>query len=185
MTPENRQRLIAIARKSLEAAVKGQPPPEVDERAEELRRPCGCFATLKTRGNLRGCLGNFISDKPLFQLVGEMARSSALDDPRFAGNRIRPEELDEVEIEISVLSPLEKTDDPMGIELGKHGIYIKRGLARGCLLPQVATEHGWSKEEFLACCCARKAGLSPEAWKDPGTEVFVFTAEIVREREGG
>ena len=163
--------------------MRGEPPPDVTADAEELLRPCGCFVTLKTRGNLRGCLGNFVSDKPLCQLVSEMARSSALDDPRFAKNRVRPEELDDVDIEISVLSPLEKIEDPMRIELGKHGIYIKRRRARGCFLPQVATEQGWTKEEFLSFCCSHKAGLPADAWKDPATEVHVFTAEIVRERE--
>lgn len=182
VTPENRQRLIAIARRSLEAAVTGRIAPEVDEDAEELRRPCGCFVTLKTRGKLRGCLGNFVSDKPLCHLVSEMTRSSALDDPRFAGNRIRPEELGDVEIEISVLSPLERIEDPLDIELGKHGIYIKRGPARGCFLPQVASEQGWTKEEFLSYCCSHKAGLSADAWRDPATEVNVFTAEIVSGR---
>ena len=83
-----------------------------------------------------------------------------------------------MDVEISVLSPLEKTSDPLSLRLGTHGIYIKRGCASGCFLPQVATETGWTKEEFLSYCCSHKAGLADDAWKDPKTEVFLFTADI-------
>ncbi|RPJ38229.1 MAG: AMMECR1 domain-containing protein, partial [Planctomycetaceae bacterium] len=99
-------------------------------------------------------------------------------DPRFLTNPITFSEVNKLEIEISVLSPLQRTDNPLNLELGTHGIYIKRGYACGCFLPQVADETGWSKEEFLSQCCSHKAGLAPDAWKDPKTEVYLFTAEV-------
>ena len=107
-----------------------------------------------------------------------MASASALDDPRFFGNRIRPEELDDVEIEISVLYPLEKLDDPLSIEIGCDGIQVRQGSRSGCFLPQVATETGWTKEEFLSNCCLHKAHLAADAWKQADTEVYRFRAEV-------
>jgi AmmeMemoRadiSam system protein A len=107
-----------------------------------------------------------------------MGRSASTGDPRFRANPITSDELKELDIEISVLSELELTDEPMSLRLGVDGIYIKRGMASGCFLPQVAEETGWSKEEFLSYCCAHKAGLRPDAWKEKDTEVYLFTAEI-------
>jgi uncharacterized protein (TIGR00296 family) len=110
-----------------------------------------------------------------------MAQASATSDPRFFANPITPRELKELDVEISVLSPLQRTDDPLSLRLGVDGIYIKKGRASGCFLPQVATETGWSKEEFLSYCCAHKAGLAADAWKDPKTEVHLFTADVFGE----
>jgi uncharacterized protein (TIGR00296 family) len=107
-----------------------------------------------------------------------MAKASSTGDPRFFGNKITLDELAELDIEISVLSPLKKTDDPLSLRLGTDGIYIKRGCASGCFLPQVATETGWTKEQFLSYCCSHKAGLPDDAWDDPDTDVFLFTAEV-------
>jgi AmmeMemoRadiSam system protein A len=149
---------------------------------EELTGKQGAFVTLRTHGQLRGCIGRFIADKPLWQMVEQMAVASAREDPRFLGMLLRPAELPELEIEVSVLSPLRRIRDPLEeVELGKHGVYVKRDFASGCFLPQVATETGWTKQEFLAQCCAGKAGLAADAWKDPRTEVYVFTAEILKE----
>jgi AmmeMemoRadiSam system protein A len=110
-----------------------------------------------------------------------MAVSAATEDPRFQYNRIQPSELDDLDIEISVLSPLQKIDNPLDMELGKHGVYIKKGSTNGCFLPQVATETGWTKEEFLSQCCHTKADLPPDAWKEKDTEVYIFTVEIISE----
>lgn len=177
-----RKTLLDIARQTVEAAVRDEPAPEFDIRDPELCARQGAFVTLRTHGNLRGCIGRFVADGPLWQIVREMAVSSAREDPRFFGMQLRPEELADLHIEISVLSPLRRIRDPMEeVELGKHGIYIKQGFSSGCFLPQVATETGWTKEQFLSHCCAGKAGLPPQAWKDPRTEVSVFTAEIIEE----
>lgn len=175
------KRLLEIARAAVRAAVNGGPAPVVEESDPRLQGRQGCFVTLKNGERLRGCLGNFHSDQPLCQLVNEMARSSATQDPRFLAEPVTPDELPELTIEISVLSPMRRIEKPLDLELGVHGIYIRKGLASGCFLPQVADETGWSKEEFLSCCCGHKAGLAPDAWKDPATEVYVFTAEIIHE----
>lgn len=183
LSTEARRELMSRARRTVEAAVKGERVMKMPSENEELTGKQGAFVTLKTNGRLRGCIGRFISDVPLWKIVQQMAVSAATQDPRFVGRRIQPRELEEVEIEISVLSPLRETDDPMSLQLGKHGIYIRRGARTGCFLPQVATETGWSKEQFLSKCCAGKAGLPPDAWKAPDTEVNLFTAEIIREED--
>jgi len=180
-----RTTLLNVARQTVEAAVRKQPLPQFQVDDAELQAHQGAFVTLRTGGNLRGCIGRFVADMPLWQVVREMAVAAATQDPRFFGMQIRPEELPQVQIEISVLSPLRLIQDPIQeIELGKHGIYITRGGRSGCFLPQVATETGWGKEEFLAQCCAGKAGLASDAWKDPETKVYVFTAEILEEGQG-
>lgn len=176
-----RMELLNIARQVVTAAVTGRPRPPLRATHPELQEPRGAFVTLRTSGRLRGCIGCFEASQPLYQVVAEMAEASALHDPRFLFDRLRPDELEHLTIEISVLSPLEKVDDPLDFELGRHGIYLKRGGASGCFLPQVATETGWSKEEFLSQCAEGKAGLRPEAWKDPDTEVYRFTCEIISE----
>ena len=172
---QQKQTLLKVARDTVEAVIlkKTVPKPKSDD--PELNVPCGCFVTLKNQGRLRGCIGQFTSDSPLIELVSEMAKASATSDPRFFSDPIRPNELEKLDIEISVLSPLQRTEDPLSLRLGVDGIYIKRGGLSGCFLPQVAT--GWSKEEFLSYCCAHKAGLAPDAWKDPETKVYLFTAE--------
>ena len=178
MNDSQKQTLLKVARDTVEAVIKQEPAPKPESDDPELNAPCGCFVTLKNHGRLRGCIGRFISDGPLIDLVTEMATASATDDPRFLSDPISADELDQLDIEISVLSPLQRTDDPLSLRLGVDGIYIKRGRASGCFLPQVATETGWSKEEFLSYCCAHKAGMSADAWKDPSTEVYLFTAEV-------
>jgi AmmeMemoRadiSam system protein A len=178
MNDVQKQTLLKVARDSIEAAINRRPAPKPYSDDPELNKLCGCFVTLKTGEELRGCIGQFIADRPLIEMVAEMAKASATGDPRFFGNPITAAELPQLDIEISVLSPLKKTDDPLSLRLGVDGIYIKRGFASGCFLPQVATETGWTKEEFLSYCCSHKAGLPPDAWKDRKTEVFLFTAEI-------
>jgi AmmeMemoRadiSam system protein A len=178
MNEIQKQTLLKTAKDTVASVIKGQEPQNTESDDPELNAPCGCFVTLKSHEQLRGCIGQFISDKPLIELIVDMAQASATSDPRFLDNPITEEELNELDIEISVLSPLQKTDDPLILRLGVDGIYIKKDYASGCFLPQVATETGWSKEEFLSYCCAHKAGLPADAWKDPETEVYLFTAEV-------
>ncbi|KPJ63110.1 MAG: hypothetical protein AMS15_01770 [Planctomycetes bacterium DG_23] len=184
MDKKYKKELLSIARQAVEAAVRGEKLPELKSTTEELQTKSGVFVTIKNKGRLRGCLGQFTSELPLYQTVTEMAVASATQDPRFLGDPITPAELSEIDIEISVLSPLKRLENPLDFELGKHGISIKRGLRSGCFLPQVATETAWSKEEFLSHCCWSKAGLQPDAWKDKDTEISVFTAEIIEEKDG-
>jgi len=177
MNDKQKQTLLKVARDTVEAVIKRQKITKPESDDPELNAPCGCFVTLKNRGRLRGCIGQFTSDSPLIELIAEMAKASATGDPRFFSDPITAGELEKLDVEISVLSPLKRTDDPLSLKLGVDGIYIRRGRASGCFLPQVATETGWSKEEFLSYCCAHKAGLAADAWKDPKTQVNLFTAE--------
>ena len=183
MDEKDKKALLQIARKSVESAVKGISNDQTQSGpfSPVLKEKNGVFVTLRTRGTLRGCIGRMISDTPLHKLVSEMAVSAATDDPRF--NKIQPSELDDLEIDISVLSPLQEVEDPLDFELGRHGIYIKKDSANGCFLPQVATDTGWTKEEFLTQCCSTKAGLSPDAWKEKDVEVYIFTSEIISEKD--
>jgi len=179
---EGRKKLLAIARESVEAAVRGRPLPDVECDEAELQIHAGAFVTLTTGGRLRGCLGRFTSDMPVCELVNLLAAESAAEDPRFTLDRIRADELDKLHVEISVLSPMRRVRDPLAdVELGKHGIYILRGGRSGTFLPQVATEHHMDLEQFLSTCCAHKAGLPADACKDPKTEVYVYSAEVFGE----
>ena len=178
MNETQKHMLLKATRDTVASAIKGQELQKIDSDDPELNVKCGCFVTLKNHEQLRGCIGQFISDKPLIELIVDMAIASATSDPRFFSDPITEGELGELNIEISALSPLKKTEDPLSLRLGVDGIYIKKGRASGCFLPQVATETGWSKEEFLSYCCAHKAGLAADAWKDPETEVYLFTAEV-------
>ena len=138
--------------------------------------------TLRQDGRLRGCIGSFVGTGPLIDTVREMAISASTRDPRFPP--LTTAELEEVDLEISVLSPLRQIDDPSEIEVGRHGIFITRGFHSGVLLPQVATEYGWDRETFLEHTCA-KAGLPADAWRDPETQIEVFEAQVFGEKERG
>ncbi len=181
LTEEEKILLLYIARESIASALEGRPPRFPVDLPPALKQPCGAFVTLHKHGALRGCIGTFESDRPLYLTVAEMARSAAFNDPRFPP--LSPEELDEVDIEISVLSPM-RPGRPEEVEVGKHGIYIVRGLHRGVLLPQVAVEYGWDRETFLDHTCL-KAGLPPGCWRDPETEIYLFTSEVFGEKELG
>ena len=178
MNEEQKKVLLKTARDTVGAVIKKTALPEPKSDDPELTAHCGCFVTLKNAESLRGCIGQFTSDKPLIELIVEMAKASTTGDPRFFNNPITADELEQMDIEISVLSPLHRTDDPLSLRLGIDGIYIKKGYACGCFLPQVATETGWSKEDFLSFCCSHKAGLAPEAWKETDTQVLLFTADV-------
>ena len=178
MNDTQKRTLLKVARDTVKAVIADGAMPKPKSSDPELNARCGCFVTLKNVEELRGCIGQFTSDIPLIELIVEMARASATSDPRFFSDPITADELEQLDVEISVLSPLQKTDDPLSLRLGVDGIYIKRGCASGCFLPQVATETGWSKKEFLSYCCAHKAGLPADAWKDPKTDVYLFSAEV-------
>lgn len=179
-----KKKLISLARQSIEHFLKTRCKLEAIQTDAELLKNKGAFVTLHKRGQLRGCIGNLIANQPLYLTIRDMAVEAAVDDPRFPPLSLS--ELKEVEIEISVLSPLERIDDPEKIQLGRHGVLVKKGGGRsGVFLPQVATETGWSKEEFLSYLCAHKAGLAPDAWKDKDTEIYIFSAEVFSEVDLG
>jgi len=174
-----RQTLLDIAARTVTAAVRGDLTPKFSVDDAELQQHQGAFVTLKIGDRLRGCIGQFIAAMPLWQVVRDMADAAATRDSRFYGNQLTPGDMPALQIDISVLSPLTPTSDPLAdIEPGKHGIYIRQGRRTGCYLPQVASETGWSAEEFLSHCCSHKAGLPADAWRDDDTEVLLFTAEV-------
>lgn len=174
-------RLLDLARRAVEAEVRGLPAPSIGPDWPALPH-AGAFVTLRTNGQLRGCIGTFQPTGTLPETVRTMA-VEACHDPRFVHWPITPGELPRLRIEISVLSPLERTHDPRGLQVGRHGVYIRRGHRVGCFLPQVATEMGWDAETFLSECCESKAGLPANAWRDPQTEVYLFTSECFCECE--
>ena len=178
-----KKELLKIAREAVTAAVKHLPAPTEKSKSPELQMKAGCFVTIKNRGQLRGCLGCFQSDRALWQEVRHMARQSATQDPRFWHDRVTPDELPEIDIEISVLFPLERIEDPLDFEIGKHGLYVKRGGRTGTYLPQVAIEHNMSKEEFITHLCQYKAGIGADAWRQPDTEVYRYAAEVFSEKD--
>lgn len=180
LSEKERRTLLSMARLAIEAPLKPVSRPadfEITPTMSELR---GAFVTIKRSGQLRGCIGTFSSQNPLAETINNMARSAAFNDPRFAP--LKGEELPEIDLEISVLTPLAPIEDVNEIEVGRHGIYIRKGGASGVLLPQVATENDWDRDTFLMKTCL-KAGLGTDAWKDPDTEILIFSAEIFGEED--
>jgi hypothetical protein len=152
---------------------------DADGLTAALKTPCGAFVTLTKHDMLRGCIGRFDAPDPLFEVVRQMAIASATQDSRF--DPVAPGELRDIEIEISVLSPMEKISSIDRIQLGKHGIYIRKGMRSGTFLPQVATETGWTREEFLGHCARDKAGIGWDGWKD--ADLYIYEALVFSERE--
>ncbi|MDK1032729.1 MAG: AmmeMemoRadiSam system protein A, partial [Planctomycetia bacterium] len=140
LTDEEKKALLKIARDSAAAALRREPAPKVTVESAALALHCGAFVTLHNHGALRGCIGQFEADRPLYSMVQEMAVAAATRDPRFTSDPVTPAELADIDIEISALSPMKRLENPLDIELGRDGIYIRSGHATGCFLPQVATE---------------------------------------------
>jgi len=180
LSKEEKVKLLEIAKLSIIEAVTGKRQffPNVTE--EKLKENCGAFVTIKENNELRGCIGYIQAVKPLYETVKDVAKSAAVNDYRF--NPVAENELDKLELEISVLTPLKKIKDINEIEVGKHGLVMKQGFNSGLLLPQVATEYNWDKETFLKETC-RKAGLPQDAWKDKSTEIYTFSAEVFGENK--
>ncbi len=179
-----REALLKLARETVTAVLGRKPPPS--PKAEDLpagvRKDGACFVTLQNRGELRGCIGTMIAQGPLYQAVIHNAIAAATEDPRFFGNPVTAGELPQIHIEISYLTPMKRITDVREVIIGRHGLHIVLGYRRGVLLPQVAYERGWSRDEFLTQVC-HKAGLPPDAWKDPKAELSTFEAEVFGEPE--
>jgi len=177
---EERKALLNLARYAIEAPLKPVGKPPAFENTPALCSQRGAFVTIKKQGGLRGCIGTFVSSCAVTQTVQEMAQAAAFEDPRFPP--LRGEEIPDIDLEISVLTPMQPVKNVEEIEVGKHGIYIVQGRCRGVLLPQVATENCWDRKTFLEQTCC-KAGLNPNCWKEKGTQIFIFSAEIFGEKE--
>lgn len=178
LSDSDKQALLRLARETLAARFENRTPAR-EEPSQALRAACGAFVTLRgSDGALRGCIGSISGHGPLHETVKDMAAASAFHDPRF--EPLAAAELAGLRIEISVLSPMEPVADPSLVTVGLHGVYIKRGFRSGLLLPQVPGEQGWDRQQFLTHACY-KAGLPAEAWREPGTEIMVFTALVFSE----
>ena len=180
-TPKEKKTLLEIARNTVRSYVSSRQKPAVDTTGftPNLMLHAGAFVTLKKEGELRGCIGRFSADIPLYQVVQEMAVASSTQDSRFSP--VSPSEVPELEIEISVLSPMKRIYSPDDIVLGRHGIYIKKGWGSGTFLPQVATETGWTKDEFLGHCSRDKAGIGWDGWKT--AELYTYEALVFSEKD--
>lgn len=178
LTKKEQRELLKVARDAVVAGVSTGKTPVIAPKSAGLQLESGCFVTIKQQGQLRGCIGNFVSDKPLYRLVQEMAVSAATRDPRFYP--MKQPDLDDFELEISVLSPLVQITSIDEIQVGKHGIYIMQNSYRGVLLPQVATEYGWDRETFLKHTCL-KAGLQENAW-EKNCDIYIFSALVFGEK---
>lgn len=177
---EERKILLEHARSSIQAALLGLPAPRLANPPMAIRQPAACFVTLRVRphGALRGCIGHVDPSDPLWVAIGDVAVAAALRDPRFPPVSIA--ELDGLAISISVLGPLEAAAGPHEVCVGTHGLYLRARGRSGLLLPQVATEFGWDAQEFVERVC-EKAGLPPDAWKEPGAQLFRFAAQTFSE----
>ncbi len=175
VSSDEKKTLRELARATIRARAMGESLPGIPEHSEALRRKTGAFVSLHRRGMLRGCVGYVEAVMPLAQAVQDMALSAAFQDPRF--EPLTVEELKDLDIEISVLTPFEKITDPERIQVGCHGLMIRKGDRSGLLLPQVPVQFGWDRPTFLSQTC-QKAGLEPDAWEDPETELFIFSADI-------
>jgi len=177
---ENAQKeALEIARKTLEEYLTSGKIPEISPKNPSLLKNLGAFVTLRKKGELRGCIGEFEPKEPLYRVIQRMAIAAATEDPRFSP--VTAQELGEIKIEISVMTPKRKIENWEEIELGKHGVVVQKGFRSGTFLPQVATETGWNLEEFLSQLCWQKAGLPPDCYKEPSTNLYVFEAQVFEE----
>lgn len=182
MTEADKQFLLQEARASiLRLFSKEVEEGEVNvaECSQSIKALCGAFVTLTKGEKLRGCMGMMMSEKPLLNTVRDMAVAAAVEDPRFP--RVSLKEMEQVEIEISVLSPLKKIEHISEIVIGKHGIYLVKGRSSGVYLPQVATEAGWDIEQFLGHCAREKVRIGWDGWKN--ADIYIFTSTVFSEQD--
>jgi len=174
LSKKSKQRLLEIAREAIFLRLQRGSVPPFSVSEADLQVHAGAFVSLHMDGHLRGCIGTMQEQRPLHLTVAEMAIEAATNDPRFP--MLTAKDLPKCDIEVSVLTPFIPID-AADVVPGKHGLYIAKGPRRGVLLPQVATQYGWSRDKFLGEIC-RKAGLPDDAWKDKDSRLFSFEAEV-------
>lgn len=177
LSAAERQAVLLAARSAVADAASGRSPAALPLEGVFARR-AGAFVSLHRGGELRGCIGHIGADEPLGTVIGRCAVAAATEDPRFAP--VRPEEVPGLDVEVSVLGPIEPVGDVREIDVGRHGLIVEQQWHRGLLLPQVAMEHGWDRETFLDHTCV-KAGLPRDAWRH-GARILRFEAEVFGER---
>jgi len=176
LNKDEQEFLLDVARKTIIEHAKNGRTPDFQSDNPGLHRKCGAFVTLTEKnGALRGCIGYVEPIKPLLHTIVDMAVACSSRDPRF--QPVEPDEFPNLDVEISVLTPLEEIRKADKVCVGRHGLMIRKGSASGLLLPQVATEYGWDRPRFLEETC-RKAGLKTDAWKEPDAKLFIFSAQI-------
>ena len=175
LTEEEKKELLSLVRTTVESKARGLKAPNYKPVSDKLKEHRGVFVTIHKRGMLRGCIGWLQASEPLYETVERMSEAAAFNDPRF--RPVSKDELEFLEYEISVLTPLRKIEDINEIQVGIHGLLLRNGGYSGLLLPQVAVERSWDRITFLEETC-RKAGLSRQTWKDPQTEIFTFSADV-------
>lgn len=180
LNDSDKKALLQLARTSIECAVLGKQLPLPEQLKQNLDTPCGAFVTVRVGGDLRGCYGYVNAFYPLAQSVQEVGVRAALEDPRF--EHITPNDLSDMEVEVSVLNTPVKVERIENIEVGVHGLIIESRYHRGLLLPSVPTEYGWDREQFLNHT-ALKAGLPPDAWKRKDVTLYQFTADVFSESD--
>jgi len=180
LTREEKSEILSIARRAIESHLGGGKLAVPEAQSPVLKEPCGAFVTIKNGSRLRGCIGMTTASMPLYDTIVEMAVSAATRDPRF--EPVSLDELPQVDLEISVLSPLSAIRDTAEITVGEHGLLIRRSPFQGLLLPQVAVEYDWNREQFLEHTCL-KAGLPTNAWKEKDTEIQIFSAAVFGEKD--
>ena len=174
LSDDDKKALKDIALKSIKDSLDGKPIAQPTLHSSALISKCGAFVSLHKYGRLRGCIGHFGEDYPLHEIVARMARAAAFEDPRFMP--VTSDELADIDIEISVLTPMRRIQSIDEFQLHRHGIYIKKGYRSGTFLPQVADEVNWTKEEFLGHCAQDKAGIGWDGWRD--AELYVYEAIV-------
>ena len=179
LTKEEQKILLKLAREAIEEFLKNGKRKKFETKKPRLNRSGGAFVTIKINHHLRGCIGYITSPRPLYETIIDAAISAAVNDPRFPPLTLA--ELEQAKLEISVLTPPQRIEDINEIEVGKHGLIITKGLNKGLLLPQVASEEGWDRDTFLQYTCL-KAGLPPDAWKQ-GATIEVFSAQVFGEEK--
>ncbi len=181
LNKDQQVKLLKLARKTI--ADKLGISEDIEDPAFDddiFKEKCGAFVTIHIKGNLRGCIGYIEGVKTIPETVKDMAAASAFSDPRFSS--LTPEEYKKIDIEISILSPVEKVNDLKEIVVGRDGLIVTRGYNRGLLLPQVPVEHGWDLDAFLSHTCG-KAGLSADSWRKPDVLIEKFSAQVFSENE--
>jgi AmmeMemoRadiSam system protein B/AmmeMemoRadiSam system protein A len=178
---EEKSKLFRIARESIAAAITGERPQGFNVTEPNLLLQRGVFVTLTRHGRLRGCIGHFEQDTPLYEIVSQMSIAAATQDYRFLSDPVTQVEMKDIDVKISILSPLKKISSIEEIEVGKHGIWVRQNGRSGTFLPDVATDMGWNRIQFLEYCCTEKAGLPPDAWKK-GADIYIYTSQILKEK---
>ena len=178
LSEQDKSYLLKLARRAIFTKCQNTPFELDVPQSKTLNEKRGAFVTLNKFNQLRGCIGYLEANKPLYQIIAEMAEAAAFSDPRFP--QIKVDEVDDLKIEISVLSQLERIQNIENIKIGSHGLLIKKQVHQGLLLPQVASHYGWDRNTFLDQTCL-KAGIPEGSWKNSEVEVYIFSAQIFSE----